>query len=71
MTPEEFFEKLKKEKPENQSLFKYLVKHPKREHSRDVLSKISWNLKQCKAENRLPSDILLNALKPYFSFLRR
>lgn len=71
MTPEEFFENIRKEVPENQSLQRYLTRHPRKEHSKGTLCKIVGNLRQCEAENRLPSEIVMNALKPYFPFLRR
>lgn len=71
MTPEEFFEKLGKEKPENQSLQRYLSRHPRKEHSRGFLIEVARYVNWCKRQNKLPNEAVRNALKPYFLFLRR
>lgn len=66
MTIQDIFEVINAEKPKGMSLSKYMIKHPKRIHSQSTLIAVAKNLKQCKKQKRMPSNIVLSCLSNYF-----
>ena len=67
MTIEELFKLINAEKPKGMSLEKYMIKHPKRNHSRSTLILVARNMKQCLKQNRMPSNTVLDCLTNYFN----
>lgn len=66
MTITDLFEVINTEKPKGMSLSKYMIKHPNRNHSRSTLIAVANNLKMCRKQNRMPSDVILKCLANYF-----